>query len=133
MKKDTTTNTSPPSAAPPPSFSEPHAPQPPTTTIAGPISNCRCCQCRQTQPSTIAITGYWNLLSLADATIWAIKTFFYRSEEDKVAIGTNHRFEEETCFLEYDVNIFCSNVFSVGSGWYTNYWLRTAKDLGKKE
>ena len=45
-------------------------------------------------------------------------------------VGIHHRFEEETCFLEYDVNI---NVFPVGSGWHTNYWLRTAKGLGKKE
>ena len=76
----------------------------------------------------IGICYHWRMPSSE-----LLKLFFHISEEDKVAVGTHHRFEEETCFLEYDVNIFCSNVFFVDSGWHTNYWLRTAKDLGKKE
>lgn len=46
-------------------------------------------------------------------------------------VGTHHRFEEETSFLEYDIILF-SNIFSIGSGWYANYWLRTNKDLKKE-
>ena len=86
--------------------------------------------------TTIHCCHYWVLVLVIIGRMPSselLKLFFHRSEEDKVAVGTHHRFEEETCFLEYDVNIFCSNVFSIGSGWYTNYWLRMAKDLGKKE